>query len=242
MVCQLLTILLYGLLAAVIAYLLGSISFSILFTRLFDHKKDIRTMGSGNAGATNVLRSVGAKAAAFTFVFDFAKGIVSVWIGRTIFEYAASVISVPGISSWELVQYGAYISGFFCVMGHIFPLYFGFKGGKGVLTSWAIIALIDWRAFLFVIVVFIIAFLFSKIVSLASICAAISFPIFSLILNSMAVFSQGTGDGPNSPFYAVSTFIIASLQAGILVYKHKSNIQRLRAGEEKKLTIKKKEK
>ena len=76
--CQLLTILLYGLLAAVIAYLLGSISFSILFTRLFDHKKDIRTMGSGNAGATNVLRSVGAKAAAFTFVFDFAKGIVSV--------------------------------------------------------------------------------------------------------------------------------------------------------------------
>ena len=73
-------------LTALIAYLLGSISFSILFTKLFDQKKDIRSMGSGNAGATNVLRSVGVKAAIFTFIFDFAKGVLSVFIGKMIFQ------------------------------------------------------------------------------------------------------------------------------------------------------------
>ena len=102
-----LQILFCGLAAALLAYLLGSISFSILFTKLFDHKKDIRTMGSGNAGATNVLRSVGAKAAACTFLCDFGKGILSVYIGRLLFAWAASQVSIPasdrGIDSvWSL--------------------------------------------------------------------------------------------------------------------------------------------
>ena len=168
---DLLNVLLFGLLAAVIAYLLGSVSFSIIFTKLFAHKQDIRSMGSGNAGMTNVLRSVGAKAAIFTFIFDFAKGILAVWIGRLLFDWMTTFTVIEGVGAGELVQYGAYIAGFFCAIGHIFPIYFGFKGGKGVLTSWAIIALIDWRAFVLVIVVFIIVFLCSKIVSLASICA-----------------------------------------------------------------------
>ena len=144
---DLLNVLLYGVLTGVIAYLLGSISFSIIFTKLFSHKQDIRTMGSGNAGATNVLRSVGPKAAICTFIFDFAKGILSVFIGRQLFAYMTTFTSIEGIGSGELIQYGAYIAGFCCAMGHIFPIFFGFKGGKGVLTSWAIIALIDWRAF-----------------------------------------------------------------------------------------------
>ena len=128
-------------------------------------------------------------------------------------------------------------------MGHIFPLYFGFKGGKGVLTSWAIIALIDWRAFVLVIVVFIIVFLCSRIVSLASICAAGSFPVFTLILNFFVDYlHQSSAAGPTSLLYVCSTFIIAALQASILIYKHRANIQRLRAGEEKKISIKKKEK
>ena len=126
-------------------------------------------------------------------------------------------------------------------MGHIFPLYFGFKGGKGVLTSWAIIALIDWRAFVLVIVVFIIVFLCSRIVSLASICAAGSFPVFTLILNFFVDYlHQSSAAGPTSLLYVCSTFIIAALQASILIYKHRANIQRLRAGEEKKISIKKK--
>ncbi len=223
-------------LTALIAYLLGSVSFSILFTRLFDQKKDIRSMGSGNAGATNVLRSVGVKAAVFTFIFDFAKGVLSVFIGKMIFQYLA-IPNIAGISDFELIQFGAYIAGFFCVMGHIFPLYFGFKGGKGVLTSWAIIALIDWRSFIAVIVVFIIVFLFSKIVSLASICAAASYPICTLVFNlGIAYLWQHSV----TVWYVVITFLVGTLQAGILIWKHRSNIQRIRQGTEKKITIKKK--
>ncbi len=225
-----------GVLTALIAYLLGSISFSILFTKLFDQKKDIRSMGSGNAGATNVLRSVGIKAAVCTFIFDFAKGVLSVFIGKTLFQYMA-VPNTAGISSFELIQFGAYIAGFFCVMGHIFPLYFGFKGGKGVLTSWAIIALIDWRSFIAVIVVFIIVFLFSKIVSLASICAAASYPICTLIFNlGIAYLWQHSV----TIWYVVITFLVGTLQASILIWKHRSNIERIRQGTEKKITIKKK--
>ena len=223
-------------LTALIAYLLGSISFSILFTKLFDQKKDIRSMGSGNAGATNVLRSVGVKAAIFTFIFDFAKGVLSVFIGKMIFQYLA-IPNISEISDLELIQFGAYIVGFFCVMGHIFPLYFGFKGGKGVLTSWAIIALIDWRSFIAVIVVFLIVFLFSKIVSLASICAAASYPICTLVFNlGIAYLWQHSV----TIWYVLITFLVGTLQAGILIWKHRSNIQRIRQGTEKKITIKKK--
>ena len=223
-------------LTALIAYLLGSISFSILFTKLFDQKIDIRSMGSGNAGATNVLRSVGVKAAIFTFIFDFAKGVLSVFIGKMIFQYLA-IPNISEISDFELIQFGAYIAGFFCVMGHIFPLYFGFKGGKGVLTSWAIIALIDWRSFIAVIVVFLIVFLFSKIVSLASICAAASYPICTLVFNlGIAYLWQHSV----TIWYVLITFLVGTLQAGILIWKHRSNIQRIRQGTEKKITIKKK--
>ena len=131
-----------SLIVAVISYLLGSLSFSIIFTKFFE-KKDIRTMGSGNAGATNVLRSVGPKAAICTFIFDFLKGVASVLIGKLIF----SMMLPSGVLLPEMVQYGTYIAGFSCVFGHMFPIYFGFRGGKGILTTAAIIALIDWRVF-----------------------------------------------------------------------------------------------
>lgn len=225
-------------LAALISYLLGSISFSILFTRLFDNRKDIRSMGSGNAGATNVLRSVGVKAAVCTFIFDFAKGVLSVYLGKLLFQYLAVPAAAGAISAFELVQFGAYISGFFCVMGHIFPLYFGFKGGKGVLTSWAIIALIDWRSFLIVILVFIVVFLISKIVSLSSICAAASYPVCTLIFNLGIAYCWKQ---EVTMLYVVLTFLTGALQAGILIWKHRANIQRIREGTEKKITIKKKE-
>ena len=122
-------------------------------------------------------------------------------------------------------------------MGHIFPLYFGFKGGKGVLTSWAIIALIDWRSFIAVIVVFIIVFLFSKIVSLASICAAASYPICTLIFNLGVAYLWLHSV---TIWYVVVTFLVGTLQASILIWKHRSNIERIRQGTEKKITIKKK--
>ena len=115
----------------VIGYLVGSVSFSIIFTRLFD-KKDIRTMGSGNAGFTNVLRSVGKLPSILTFIFDFAKGLLAVYLGMLIFQASGAPFIVK--------QCGIYLAGVACILGHVFPLYFHFKGGKGVLTSAALIS------------------------------------------------------------------------------------------------------
>ena len=183
--------LLPGLVSAVIAYLLGSISFSIIFTRLLANHQDIRTMGSGNAGMTNVLRSVGKLAAFLTFICDFAKGALAVLIARTIFQYVCTANGFP--LSWA--QYGTYLAGLAAILGHIYPVYFGFRGGKGVLTTAAMMLVLDWRVFLCTLVVFAIVFLCS---------------IFG--------------------------FITAAVIGGIVIAKHKSNIIRLKHGEEKKIT------
>ncbi len=221
-------------LVAVVAYLLGSLSFSIIFTKLFDHDTDIRSLGSGNAGATNVLRSVGAKAAVFTFIFDFAKGAVSVIIGRYFFQYIGTLVGAPAVTMY----YGAYIAGVFCVIGHIFPIYFGFKGGKGVLTSAAMIALIDWRVFIIVISVFIILLLITKIVSLSSIIAAAMFPVSTFIITFFIDYrGGGSAAGPVSLSYVLITTAIALLMAVILIVKHKTNIERIISGTEKKITV-----
>ena len=184
----------------VIGYLVGSVSFSIIFTRLFD-KKDIRTMGSGNAGFTNVLRSVGKLPSILTFIFDFAKGLLAVYLGMLIFQASGAPFIVK--------QCGIYLAGVACILGHVFPLYFHFKGGKGVLTSAALILIIDWRIFLIVVGVFLIVFLISKIISLASLSYVVVTPAFSLIL------------------------------AALVVAKHQANIGRILRGEEKKITPKK---
>ena len=113
-----------GLGVAVIAYLLGSLSFSIILTRIFKNHEDIRSYGSGNAGATNVLRSVGKGAAALTFLLDFLKCVVAVVVGKLIFGYVATQLGVGDTAA----QYGAFIAGFACLLGHVFPVYFGFRG------------------------------------------------------------------------------------------------------------------
>lgn len=224
-----------AILTMVISYLLGSINSSIIFTKLFSHE-DIREMGSGNAGTTNVLRSVGKRAAACTFAFDFIKGVLAVFIGRLLFQYFAAAYPLAGVSSWEFVQYGTYLAGIFCVLGHDFPVFFGFRGGKGVLTSWSIILLIDWRSFVVVIVVFIVVVLLTRIVSAGSISAGIAFPICTFVFNYLVdyrMFQIG------SPTYCVLTMIVALFLGGLLVGKHHANIARLRAGTEKKLSVKK---
>lgn len=223
-----------SILVAVISYLLGSVSFSIIFTKLFDHDTDIRSLGSGNAGATNVLRSVGAKAAIFTFIFDFAKGAISVVIGSTIFAYVGGLVGAPAIT----MHYGAYIGGVLCVIGHIFPVYFGFKGGKGVLTSAAMIALIDWRVFIIVIAVFIVLFLITRIVSLSSICAAAAFPVSTFLVTYFLDYHGG--NSAVSLTYVLITTAIALLMAVILIVEHRTNIARILNGTENKLTVHKK--
>lgn len=212
-----------------ISYLIGGISFSILVTKKICGREDIRTMGSGNAGFTNVLRSAGRWPAIITFVGDFAKGVMAVWIGK----FLAGMQSGLSENS-EMLQYIAYIAGFMCVIGHIYPCFFQFKGGKGILTSWAVTLLIDIRIFLIIISVFLIVLVLSKIVSLSSICAAISYPITTFTV-SYIDYNKLNG----SIYYVAICTVISLITALIVIFKHKSNILRLISGNEKKITSKK---
>lgn len=203
------------LLIAVISYLLGSISFSIIFTRLF-RRFDVREKGSGNAGATNVLRTAGKAPALLTFIFDFSKGIAAILLSLFLFKKMG-----VSIGDDSLIKF---VAGLFCLLGHIFPVYFGFRGGKGVLTCAALIVLIDPRIFAIGISIFIIVLIITRIVSISSILGSLSFPVSTFVIHM----------ADKSPYTAADTFF-AFLIAAIIVYMHRSNIKRLIRGEESKL-------
>ncbi|MEG0339510.1 MAG: glycerol-3-phosphate 1-O-acyltransferase PlsY, partial [Oscillospiraceae bacterium] len=166
-------ILIASLMSALLAYLLGSINFAIIISKLC-YRKDIRTFGSGNAGMTNVLRTFGKGAAAATLIGDIAKGTVGVLFGRTIFIL---------ISAESNPLYGAYIAAIFAVLGHLFPIYFKFKGGKGVSVATGALLAIEPTLIIALVVIFLIVFLCSKMVSLASVICAISYPLLTFVLN-----------------------------------------------------------
>lgn len=226
------------LLTAVIAYLLGSINTAVLVTRIVTKGKgDIRKMGSGNAGFTNVLRSVGKAPAIITIVCDALKCIIAVLIGALIFSFAIPMFdSQNTVFSNELMIIGKYIAGIFCILGHSYPVYFHFKGGKGVVTAAALIAIEDWRVFLCIIATFLIIFLITKIISAASITSAVLYGPYTFLVTFF--FDYLSGAGYSLTYVILST--IASFIIGIFVIvKHKDNIGRLLRGEEKKITAKK---
>ena len=144
----------------IVGYLLGSFNASIIFGRL--KGTDIRNEGSKNAGMTNALRVFGKKAAVFVFIFDLLKAIASVLIAR----YVAEVFYKDIV---EVVQVSQYLAGLGAVLGHNFPLYFKFKGGKGILASWGIIMVLDYRIAIMLIVVFLLVVFTTRYVSLASV-------------------------------------------------------------------------
>lgn len=218
-------------LTALVAYLLGSVNSSILITRLFGQKTDIRQMGSGNAGATNVLRSVGRLAAALTFVCDFLKCVLAVVAGRAIFSY---FFQIPAIDPMVIEQTGAYIAGIVCILGHIYPLYFGFRGGKGVVTSIAMIMIIDWRVSLIVWAAFFIAVICSKMVSLGSLCGAGIYPFATFFLTYFYDYHSSA----TVPLSYVVVATISSFIIGCIIFvKHRANIKRILDGTEKKVSL-----
>jgi glycerol-3-phosphate acyltransferase PlsY len=221
---------------AVIGYLLGSVSSSIIVTKKFSNT-DIRTVGSGNAGMTNVLRSVGAKAAIYTSIFDIAKCVVASLIGRQVFQYICNANSAPSY----LIQYGTLIAGFACVLGHIYPLYFGFRGGKGILSTGAMMIVLDWRIFAFALIVFVITLLATKIISISSILAAVSFPISAFLTTYYDYSTKSSVFGELPVSYIIVVTAFAFVFATLLIYKHKDNIIRLKNGTEKKVSVKHKD-
>jgi glycerol-3-phosphate acyltransferase PlsY len=197
------------LLIGLAAYFLGSIPFGFLLVRLF-LKEDIRSQGSGNIGATNVVRSGAKKLGALTFVLDACKGFAAVWLASRI-AFAPGVAGVP-------LQNAAALAALCAILGHIYPVWLRFKGGKGVATAFGVfLALAPWAA-LAALVVFIAAFALSKYVSLASILAAIALPVFAMLLPHVAYMSS-----------LVAVIIIIPL---IVIAKHHQNIGRLLNGTE----------
>ncbi len=223
---------------AVIAYLLGSLSFSIIITKIAI-KKDIRQMGSGNAGMTNVLRCVGTVPAILTFVLDFAKCVLAVFIGFWIFK---NVHAGTELSIYEYETYGKYLAGLFCALGHMYPIFFKFKGGKGVVTTEALAIMVDWRVGLVTLGIFIIVLLISKYVSLSSIIAAASFGFVTFFFRCYDFFWGKIGIVNELTWRYIIVSSACALGMGLLVIvEHRINIVRLKAGEEKKFLIKEKD-
>jgi glycerol-3-phosphate acyltransferase PlsY len=203
------------LLIVVAAYLLGSIPSGYVLVSLFRHQ-DIRQSGSGNIGATNVLRSGGKGLAAATFLMDMLKGCAAVWLGG-----AMGGLLAPGAAPDDMRALAALVA----VLGHIFPVWLGFKGGKGVATGFGVfLAAAPWAA-LAAISVFIVVLALSRYVSLASILGAGSFPLFAWWLGRVHVCADRT------PFFVAVEIAVALL----LIAKHHQNIRRLLAGTESKL-------
>lgn len=214
-----LSIVLPFILPAIAAYLLGSISFSIVITRAFAGT-DVRKHGSGNAGATNVLRTAGKLPAIITFACDFLKCVVAI-------SFAAILGYLFNLNK-EYIQIIKCIAGIFCMLGHIYPVFFGFKGGKGVTVAAAVVLLLDPRVFVIAISFFIIITLITRIVSLGSIIAASSVPFLTLLFQIH-----------DNVHYAVLNTLLMAVIAVIVVFKHRANIVRLLKGTEPRIKCKK---
>ena len=210
---------------AVVSYLLGSVDFAILVTKLMTGK-DIRDYGSGNAGMTNVLRVVGVGAAVLTTVGDLGKGIGAALLGRYIFSLVPmEVLSQSGL--YTFLDGGMYVGIVFAMLGHMFPIYFQFRGGKGILVCAGAILIMDWRVFVTIVGIFLITVLITRYVSLGSILATIGYPIFTCIYQCI--------DGVFAPVQILSNTLLAAAVAAVVIFMHRANIQRLLKGTENKL-------
>ena len=201
----------------IVAYLIGSISFSVIFSKKMAGF-DVREKGSGNAGATNMLRSVGKKAAVLTLLCDALKGVVAI-----IFAIIVGAIAKNSDKAL-LVQ----IAGILVVIGHTFPVFFNFKGGKGVATALGVLLMTNWKIGLICLVFALVIMALTRIVSAGSVVAAVLFPVLVLFMHTNYTISEGS-----------SYFVYSIILAVIVLFNHRSNIKRILSGTENKLSFKK---
>ena len=208
--------------SVVISYLFGSLSSAIIVSKVL-YKEDIRSYGSGNAGLTNMLRTYGAKAALLTLVGDMLKTALAILFTALLlgFEYQNG-ISLNGY---------CYMSGLCAVLGHVYPIFYGFKGGKGVLVTATMALIITPACFAVLITLFIIILLISRFVSLGSITVASLYPV-TVCLYILFICKT------TLPILAVVSTVFLG---GFIVWCHRENIGRLIKGNEKKFSIGKKE-
>jgi len=192
------------LLCAAVGYLLGGLNFGLIISKL-KFGEDVRTQGSGNAGMTNMMRVYGTKAAAFTLLGDVLKTVFAVIIGYLVYG-----------------EVGAYCAALGCIFGHAYPVYFGFKGGKGVAVSAAMILCLSPLTFIILFILFAGIVASTKYISLGSIMCMLVYPL---------LLSRMSGVGPH--------IIIALVAALLVIYLHRSNIKRLLSGTENKFSFKK---
>ena len=199
---------------SIIAYLLGSISFSIIISKKMAGF-DVREKGSGNAGATNVLRSVGKKAAILTLICDCLKGVLAILVAFVVGKI------VKNLDESLLIQ----LAGVFVILGHTFPVFFKFKGGKGVATSLGVLLMTNWQIGLICLVFALVLMALTRFVSLGSIGAAILFPVLTVFIHTNYLVNGN---------YIIFAIILAVL----VVFNHRTNVQRILAGKENKLSFK----
>ena len=200
---------------AVVAYLLGSIPFGYILVRVF-RRQDIRSVGSGNIGATNVIRSGAKGLGAATFALDTLKGCTAVWLGGLIASHLAPEMAPRNAEA---------VAALFAVIGHMFPVWLGFRGGKGVATGFGVFLVAAPWAALSAIGLFFVVLAISRFVALASILGAASFPIFAWFLV-----------GGDRPLLFIAVQIAVAL---LIIVRHHQNIRRLMAGSEHKFGVRK---
>ena len=200
---------------AILSYLIGSINFSIIISKKVAGF-DVREKGSGNAGTTNMLRTVGKKAALITLVCDILKGVISILLALLIGKIAKEA------NNSILVQ----IAGILVIIGHTFPIFFKFKGGKGVATAVGVLLTTNWQIGLICLIFGLVLIALTRMVSLGSITAAILFPILVVFIKTNYIVEGN---------YFIYSLIIAVM----VVFNHRENVKRLLSGTENKLSFKK---
>ena len=187
-----------------VPYMLGSLNTAVIVSRVM-YNDDIRKYGSGNAGFTNVMRTFGQKAAVITFIGDIMKTVISVMIGWCFFGYIS-----------------AYVAGLACFIGHILPCFYQFRGGKGVLCTAAMLFMLDWRMFIAVVGVFLIAVAVTKYISFGSVLGAMVYPLLLNRINDTGLFIIE---------------LIAVIIGAVVIFRHRENLKRIFNGTESKFSF-----
>jgi glycerol-3-phosphate acyltransferase PlsY len=194
-----------AILLCMLTYLVGSLNFSIIISKRY-HNDDIRNYGSGNAGTTNMLRTYGRRAAVLTLTGDALKAIVSTLFGYTLLGFT-----------------GAYVAGFFCILGHCFPIWYKFKGGKGFLVYMSAIWFMDWRCGVVALAIMMILLFTTKYMSLSTVCAMLSCPVTLLIVRA-----------------PIAVICLCAACVLFIAWRHRENFKRLIRGTESKFSLKSK--